>query len=365
MTAEAMTKTEIETAAPILAPVASKWDAPVVPAAAAMLSALDAVVTSEGVTVLSAAAAIPADLDTAAAVGVAWSHGGSFSYRKPLREAIESLDANAGMLKEHIRSSKPWGQTVGSVLGVNARTIATKDGVSLSRIRDRVVVLDLLRAGAEDCAHNIELGSDAEAGVPSVKVQDDVHGLVPRYVPTGKISGPCIEAGAFRRCLNLFTVTGEESFKIATFKGLARTGKAGNLRMVDFVSMADAVRALASVGVRTTGQTTKARLVVPTNNKRFHADLAEITDRALAEKIESMGKIQVQEYLKAATEGCRVYLGGASSLPAHTEAARKGATGAAYCTALREAGLGTLADAAEQYGVLGALTSGLTLAEEG
>ena len=67
MTAEAMTKTEIETAAPILAPVASKWDAPVVPAAAAMLSALDAVVTSEGVTVLSAAAAIPADLDTAEA----------------------------------------------------------------------------------------------------------------------------------------------------------------------------------------------------------------------------------------------------------------------------------------------------------
>jgi hypothetical protein len=340
----------------------ASWCATASDASASLLSALDATVTSEDVVVLGTGPAVPKDLIEVQDVGgIAYnpSTDETWSYTAAQRAALTArVAAGADNAQSKPIRGKVARRVIESLMGHGVKPLV-KEGVNLSRVRTGVVILTEAVEGAEDCASNLERASSDEQ-VPSVRVPVGDGVTCALLVPTGRVSGPCIEKKAFLAMAKLYSATGEESIKMATFRGLFR-GPNGRLAIRQYVSLDDALSALVGAGgVRTYSGDGGCVFVLPTADGNVIRALPE----NLREEARGLQTKFLRTYLDACTDAADTVYGG-GKVATSVKAAEAVKTGYAYYAFLEKAGLSDLAEGAAIHGRLSALTSGFSPLKEG
>ena len=337
-------------------PASGTWALGLSAAAAALASVLDASVTEEDVVVLGKYA-VPGSLLNETPEGNDYNPAAddTWSYSSAQKCAL-TRRAEAGVASGMTKPIKGVvaREIIEALVGFGAILHADKAGNSLSRVRSGVVALTLAVEGAEDCASNLSLAASEEQ-IPSITVPiPDSEERAKVLVPSGQISGPCIEWGAFKRLLRLLSATDKVSVKARAFQGLIRD--ANGYKVTQFVALADIMDAIVQMGVRTYAGHGEAQLVLPVANGNVIRAMPE----AAREEARGLATKFVSAYREAVVEAIQTVLGG-GKMRASVKAAEAVKTGAAYRALLIKAGQVGLAEGAQVHGHLAAITSNLSI----
>lgn len=347
MTAINIDDSTTENTAPAFAALADKWSMPSSVAAPAMLAALDATITSDKAVVVGKYA-VPNNLAIDSAVGIPWRIG-RVGYGPALRAAIKDAPKDAGMTLAMVTRHKELASAVAALVGVACDEKRDKDGISLSKVRTRVVHLTF-KYGGEDCFENLNIPATSENAVAETVETKD--GPVRLLVPSGKVSGPCLEASAFKSALKvLMPVTGKVKIPtFPTFTGLVRRGN--GVGVASFVEVGDAFKAIAKIGIRAAGTEHSAGLCYARVNKK---EIHKACDEKRAAEIIALleGSMSLVHDMQIAE--IRTLLGGGKPCK-KTQQATLVANGAAARRLMEKGGLADVAEAFASYGTISAET---------